>query len=101
MVIKGKQRGYIPGVGRSLAGKGKTAIFADEPRGTYIDVEIDEMLASRAKTIDEAKEEAKRTRRDLELLMRSEIGGGSGSRGGGGGDDEPSGDEDAGGDDDI
>nr|GEX67555.1 auxilin-like protein [Tanacetum cinerariifolium] len=33
-------------------------------------VEIDEMLASRDKTIDEAKEEAKRTRRELELLRR-------------------------------
>ncbi|GJW71960.1 hypothetical protein Tco_0128877 [Tanacetum coccineum] len=99
--------------------KSKDEAWVQYPRGTYIDAEIDEMLASRAKTIDEAKEEAKRTRRDLELLMRvvtsdtgcpncltqlgsqSEIGGGSGSRGGGGGDDEPSGDEDAGGDDDI
>ncbi|GJT81794.1 hypothetical protein Tco_1056136 [Tanacetum coccineum] len=38
------------------------------PRGMYIDAEIDEMLTSRDKMIDEAKEEAKRTRRELELL---------------------------------
>ncbi|GJZ33914.1 hypothetical protein Tco_0579350 [Tanacetum coccineum] len=93
LVRKGKQRGHILG--------------------------IDEMLASRDKTIDEAKEEAKRTKRELSLLRRvvmsdnrmshmfthlgsqSEIDGGSESGSGGGGDDEPGGDEDAGGDDDI
>ncbi|GKD11975.1 hypothetical protein Tco_1196382 [Tanacetum coccineum] len=71
------------------------------------------------KTIDQAKEEAKRTKRELSLLRRvvmsdnrmshmfthlgsqSEIDGGSESGSGGGGDDEPGGDEDAGGDDDI
>ncbi|GJR45826.1 hypothetical protein Tco_1313929 [Tanacetum coccineum] len=59
MVRKGKKRGHIPGVSRVLTGKGKTAIFIDEPRGTYIDAEIDEI-----------KEEAKRTRRELDLLRR-------------------------------
>ncbi|GKF66742.1 hypothetical protein Tco_0193259 [Tanacetum coccineum] len=65
------------------------------------------------------KEEAKRTRMELELLRRvvrtddrmsqmltqfesqPEIGGGSGSGSGGGGDDEPGGDEDADGDEDA
>ncbi|GJT79302.1 hypothetical protein Tco_1053644 [Tanacetum coccineum] len=87
------------------------------PRGMYIDAEIDKMLSSGDKMIDEAKEEAKRTRRELELLRRvvrfddqmsqlltqlgshSEIGGGSGS--GGGRDDESGEDEDADRDDDI
>ncbi|GJX24989.1 hypothetical protein Tco_0231285 [Tanacetum coccineum] len=71
-----------------LAGHGRNAIFIDEPRGTYTDAEIDEI-----------KEEAKRTRRELDLLRRPEIESGSGS--GGGGDDEPGGDEDAGGDEEI
>ncbi|GJR41458.1 hypothetical protein Tco_1217142 [Tanacetum coccineum] len=119
LVRKGKQRGYIPGVGRVLTGKGKTAIFANQPRGTYTDAKIDEMLTSTDKTIDEAKEEAKRTRRELELLRRvvksdgwmsqlltqlgsqSEIDGDNRSGSGGGGDDESGEDEDAGGDDDI
>ncbi|GJY18727.1 copia protein [Tanacetum coccineum] len=47
-----------------------TAIFADLPRGTYSKEEIDEMLSSRDKTIDEGKEEAKRQKRELELLTR-------------------------------
>ncbi|GJW12135.1 hypothetical protein Tco_1577962 [Tanacetum coccineum] len=40
------------------------------PRGTYTNAEIDEMLTSRDKMIDEPKEEAKRTRPELELLRR-------------------------------
>ncbi|GJR18268.1 hypothetical protein Tco_0966795 [Tanacetum coccineum] len=112
----GKQRGYIPGVGKVLAEKGKTAIFSDLPRGTYSQEEIDEMLSSRDKTIDEGKEEAKR---ELELLRRVvmsdeqmsqryrdmgseyEIDEGSGSKSGGGEDEDAGGDEDADGDDDI
>nr|GFB82127.1 hypothetical protein [Tanacetum cinerariifolium] len=57
MVRKGKQRGNIPGVGRIMGEKGKNTIFIDEPRGTYTNIEIDEI-----------REEAKRTRRELELL---------------------------------
>ncbi|GJY53654.1 hypothetical protein Tco_0445318, partial [Tanacetum coccineum] len=53
-----------------LARRGKTAIFADLPRGTYSMEEIDEMLSSRDKTIDEGKEEAKRQKQELELLTR-------------------------------
>ncbi|GJV55292.1 hypothetical protein Tco_1456297 [Tanacetum coccineum] len=59
MVRKGKKRGHIPGVSSVLTEKRKTAIFINEPRGTYIDAEIDEI-----------KEEAKRTRRELHLLRR-------------------------------
>ncbi|GKA17172.1 hypothetical protein Tco_0697009 [Tanacetum coccineum] len=63
MVRKGKKRGHIPGVSRVLTGKGKTAIFIDEPRGTYIDAEIDEI-----------KEEAKlKPRRELDLLRRGSL----------------------------
>ncbi|GJX56028.1 hypothetical protein Tco_0285925 [Tanacetum coccineum] len=108
----GKQRGHIPEVSRVLARNGTTAIFGYQPRGMYIDAEIDEMLTSRDKMIDEAKEEAKRTRRELELLRgvvrfddqmsqlltqlgsHSEIGRGSGSGSGGGGDDESGEDDD-------
>nr|GFA16037.1 hypothetical protein [Tanacetum cinerariifolium] len=70
-----------------LAGKIKSAIFADQPRGTYTNTEIDEMLASKDKIVEEAKEKAKRQRRELELLGRvdSEICGGSGSESDGGG----------------
>ncbi|GKF39111.1 hypothetical protein Tco_0119172, partial [Tanacetum coccineum] len=118
----GKQRGHIPRIGRVVAGKGKTTIFADQPRGTYIDAEIDAKLASRGKALDQAKEDAKRQKWELDLLRRvvtsddrmsqmlrqlgsqSEIDGGSGARGGsgsgGGGDDQPGGDEDADVDDD-
>ncbi|GJZ80040.1 probable LRR receptor-like serine/threonine-protein kinase isoform X1, partial [Tanacetum coccineum] len=102
---KGKQRGHIHRVGRVVAGKGRNAIFIDKPRGTYTDVDVDEL-----------KEEAKRTRRELQLLRtvvksddrmsemliqlesQHEIGGSSGSGSGGGGDDELGEDEDVGGD---
>nr|GFA26872.1 hypothetical protein [Tanacetum cinerariifolium] len=57
--------------GRQVAEKGKTLIFGSQPRGTYTDVEIDDMLASRDKR---------------------KNGGGSGA---GGGNDQPGGDEDA------
>ncbi|GJY53027.1 hypothetical protein Tco_0444691 [Tanacetum coccineum] len=105
---KGKQREHIHRVGRVLAGKGRNVIFIDKPRGTYTDVDVDEL-----------KEEAKRTRRELQLLrtvVRSddrmsemliqlesqhEIGRGSGSGSGGGGDDELGEDEDVGGDEKI
>ncbi|GKA86440.1 hypothetical protein Tco_0808151 [Tanacetum coccineum] len=83
MVRKGKQRGHIPGIGRVVARKGKTAIFADQPRGTYTDAGMDAKLASR------------------QLGSHSEIGGVSGSGSGGGGDDQSGGNKDAGGDDDI
>ncbi|GJV02730.1 hypothetical protein Tco_1336299 [Tanacetum coccineum] len=100
---KGQQRGHIPGVGRQVPGKGKTSIFGSQPRGTYNDAKIDDMLVSRDKVIDPAKEEAKWQRRELDLLRRV-VGGGSGTEGesgsGGGGDDQPGGDKDASGDDD-
>nr|GEW35563.1 hypothetical protein [Tanacetum cinerariifolium] len=35
MVIKGKQRGHIPEVGRVLAGQGRDTIFIGKPRGGY------------------------------------------------------------------
>nr|GEV98454.1 hypothetical protein [Tanacetum cinerariifolium] len=54
LVRKGKQRGHIPGVGKVVSEKGKTAIFAAQPRGTYTEAKIDEMLTSRDKTIDKA-----------------------------------------------
>ncbi|GJS27573.1 hypothetical protein Tco_0488193 [Tanacetum coccineum] len=119
MVRKGKQRGHIPGVGRQVAEKGKTHIFGSQPRGTYIDSKIDDMLASRDKVLDAAKEEAKRQKRKINLLRRvvmsndqksqlltqlgsqSEVDGArGGSRSGGGGDDQSGRDEDAGKDDD-
>ncbi|GJZ53132.1 hypothetical protein Tco_0608017, partial [Tanacetum coccineum] len=114
MVRKGKQGRHIPRVGRVLAEKGKTTIFIEEPRSTYTNTEIDEI-----------KEEAKRTRRELDLLRRVissddrisqmltqlesqiEIGGVRESRSGRdgndeqGGDEDASRDEDAGGDEDI
>ncbi|GJV13082.1 hypothetical protein Tco_1354623 [Tanacetum coccineum] len=100
MVRKGKRRGHIPGVGRVLAEQGRDAISINEPRGTYTDVDVDEL-----------KEEAKRTRRELELRRRvirsddrmsqmykqlesqHELGGGSRSDGGGAGDEDADGDE--------
>nr|GEV93799.1 hypothetical protein [Tanacetum cinerariifolium] len=85
---RGQAAGHILGVGRVLSGRGKTTIFVDLPRGMYSQEEIDEMLSSRDKTIDEGKEEAKRQKRELKFGR-----GGSGSGGGG--------DEDADGDDDI
>nr|GEV77423.1 hypothetical protein [Tanacetum cinerariifolium] len=85
LVRKGKQRGHIPGVGKVVSENGKTAIFAAQPRGTYTEAKIDEMITSRDKTIDEAKE----------------IGKGNGSGSDGGGNDEPGRDGDAGGDDDM
>ncbi|GJU27268.1 reverse transcriptase domain-containing protein [Tanacetum coccineum] len=104
MVRKGKQRWHIPRIGRKVVGKGKTLIFDDQPRGTYTDDEIDDMLASRDNVVKEYKEEAKRQRREIDLLRRSEIDGGIGTRGGGGsgggGDDQSGGDEDADMDDD-
>nr|GEX88803.1 hypothetical protein [Tanacetum cinerariifolium] len=54
MVRKGKQRWHIPGIGRVVARKGKIIIFVDQPRGTYTNAEIDEMLASRDKALKEA-----------------------------------------------
>nr|GEU85380.1 hypothetical protein [Tanacetum cinerariifolium] len=47
----------ISRVGRVLAGKGKIAIFIDEPRSTYTKAKIDEIM-----------EEVKRTMRELDLL---------------------------------
>ncbi|GJW00862.1 hypothetical protein Tco_1556113 [Tanacetum coccineum] len=87
MVRKGKQRRHIPGVGRQVARKGKTSIFSCQPRGTYTDVEIDDMLTTRDK-----------------LGSESEVGEGSrardGSGSGKGGDDQLGRDEDVDGDDD-
>ncbi|GKC25847.1 hypothetical protein Tco_1027997 [Tanacetum coccineum] len=108
MVQKGKQRGHILGVGMVLTRQARDAISINEPRGTYTDADVDEL-----------KEEAKRTRQELELLRRvvrfddwmsqmytqlesqHEIGGGSGSGRGGGRDEDVDGDEDANGDEDI
>nr|GFB41443.1 hypothetical protein [Tanacetum cinerariifolium] len=59
MVRKGKQRWHIPGIGRVVARKGKIIIFVDQPRGTYTNAEIDEMLASRDKALKEDKNEEK------------------------------------------
>ncbi|GKC81673.1 hypothetical protein Tco_1137390, partial [Tanacetum coccineum] len=73
-----KQRGNILGVGRVLAERGKSAIFADLPRGTYSQADIDEMLSSRDKTINE----------------EYEIGGGSVNGSGMGGDEDAVGNED-------
>ncbi|GKB95194.1 hypothetical protein Tco_0981331 [Tanacetum coccineum] len=80
-------------------------------RGTYTNVEIDDMLASRDTVLDAAKEEAKRQKWEINLLRRvsqlgsqSKIGEGSGAGGGSGNggaeDDQPSRDEDASGDND-
>nr|GEU33969.1 Ty3/gypsy retrotransposon protein [Tanacetum cinerariifolium] len=55
---------------RVLAGRGKTVIFFDLPRGTYSQTEIDEMLSSRDKTIDEGKKEQKQKKREIDLLRR-------------------------------
>ncbi|GJV53371.1 hypothetical protein Tco_1449112 [Tanacetum coccineum] len=108
MVQKGKQRGHILGVGMVLTRQVRDAISINEPRGTYTDADVDEL-----------KEEAKRTRQELELLRRvvrfddwmsqmytqlesqHEIGGGSGSGRGGGRDEDVDGDEDASGDEEI
>ncbi|GJT52999.1 hypothetical protein Tco_0988053 [Tanacetum coccineum] len=57
MVRKGKHRGHIPGVGRVLARHCKDAISINEPRGTYIDTDVDEI-----------KEDSKRLRKELDLL---------------------------------
>nr|GEX84401.1 hypothetical protein [Tanacetum cinerariifolium] len=118
MVIKGKQRGHIPEIGRQIVKKSKTLIFGSQSRGTYIDAEIDDMLASSDKELDATKEDAKRQKREIDLLRRvvmsddqmsqlltqlcsqSEIGAGSGAEGGSGsgrGVDDPScGDDDEG-----
>nr|GEV91042.1 retrovirus-related Pol polyprotein from transposon TNT 1-94 [Tanacetum cinerariifolium] len=75
MVRNGKQWGHISSVGSVLAGHDRDVIFIIEPRGTYIDADVDE------------------------LESQHEVGGGS--RSGGGGDDEPGADEDANGDEEI
>ncbi|GJU13175.1 copia protein [Tanacetum coccineum] len=108
MVRKGKQQGYILGVGRVLAEQGWDAISINEPQGTYTDTDVDEL-----------KEEAKRTRRELELLRRvvrcddrmsqmytqldsqHEISGGSESGGDRGGDEDVGEDEDTDEDEEI
>ncbi|GJZ59202.1 hypothetical protein Tco_0615018 [Tanacetum coccineum] len=72
-----------PGFNMKVARKGKTLIFVDQPRGTYTDDEIDDMLTSRDNVVEESKEDAKRQ---------------NGS--GGGGDDQSGRDEDADVDDD-
>ncbi|GJV38621.1 EF-hand domain pair containing protein [Tanacetum coccineum] len=106
MVHQGKQQGHIPGVGRVLVGQGRGIISINEPRCTHTDADVDEV-----------KEENKKLRKKLNMLMtvvksddrmsqlltqlqsQHEVGNGSGS--GGGGDDEPGEDEDANEDEDA
>ncbi|GJX00636.1 hypothetical protein Tco_0184549 [Tanacetum coccineum] len=58
MVIKGNERGHIPGKGRHVAGLGKTLIFGSQTRGMYSRAKIDDMLAKRDKALAATKEEA-------------------------------------------
>nr|GEV39541.1 hypothetical protein [Tanacetum cinerariifolium] len=57
VVRKGKQRGHIPGVGRVLVGQDRDAIFINEPRVTYTDADVDEII-----------EDNKRLKKELDLL---------------------------------
>nr|GEU69165.1 hypothetical protein [Tanacetum cinerariifolium] len=115
------ERGHILGIGRQVAGLGKTSIFSSQPRGTYSQLEIDDMLAERDQAHVAANPQVKAQKRELEELRsvvksdprmaellsqlgsQSEIGLGSRdedeSRSGGGGDDEGR-DDDTDGDDD-
>ncbi|GKB68554.1 hypothetical protein Tco_0929966, partial [Tanacetum coccineum] len=89
MVRQGKQRGYIPGVDRVLAGQGRGVISINEPRCTHINADVDEV-----------KEENTKLRKELNMLMtvvrsddrmsqlltqlqsQHEVGSGNGSGGG-------------------
>nr|GFA49895.1 hypothetical protein [Tanacetum cinerariifolium] len=55
---------------RQIVKKSKTLIFGSQSRGTYIDAEIDDMLASSDNEIDATKEDAKRQKRETDLLRR-------------------------------
>ncbi|GJS25159.1 hypothetical protein Tco_0453791 [Tanacetum coccineum] len=57
MVRKGKQRGHIPGVSRVLAGQGRDTISINEPRGSYTNVDVDEL-----------KDDNKKLRKELAML---------------------------------
>ncbi|GKG55922.1 hypothetical protein Tco_0574816, partial [Tanacetum coccineum] len=54
----GKQRGHIPGVGRILARQGMGIISINKARCTYTDANVDEV-----------KEENKKLRKELNMLM--------------------------------
>ena len=56
-VLKGKQRGYIAGRGRVLAGTGKTRL-PRVPPGSYTTPEIDKMFAEKDKKIKEVEKES-------------------------------------------
>ncbi|GKC36367.1 hypothetical protein Tco_1048751 [Tanacetum coccineum] len=58
MVRKGKQRGYIYGVGRVLSGQGMDVISINKPRCTHI------------ANVDEVKAENKKLRKKLNILMK-------------------------------
>ncbi|GJW05287.1 hypothetical protein Tco_1564143 [Tanacetum coccineum] len=93
MVIKGKQRGYIPGRGRQVVGRCKTLIVGSHPRGTYSQDEIDDMLTER-------DHHAKAQKREIDLLKSGESGSGRGANDHEGWDEDVSRDEDVCGDDD-
>ncbi|GJU09894.1 hypothetical protein Tco_1132290 [Tanacetum coccineum] len=68
MFIKGKQRGHIPRRGRQVAGRGKTLIVGSQPRGTYSQLDIDDMLAEIDQALAAANTQVKAQRRELDEL---------------------------------
>ncbi|GKE05514.1 hypothetical protein Tco_1397532, partial [Tanacetum coccineum] len=81
IVRHGKQQGHILGVGRVLAGKGRDVLMSREPRCTH------------TADVDELKRTNKQLKKQIDMIMKHEVGSGSGSSGGG--DDEPGDNEDA------
>ncbi|GJU78526.1 hypothetical protein Tco_1275596, partial [Tanacetum coccineum] len=90
MVRRGKQRGHIPGVGRVLAGQGRSVISINEPRCTHTDADVDEVKKENRKLRKEVNMLMTVVRSDdrmsqllTQLQSQHEVGGGSGSGGGG------------------
>ncbi|GJX01024.1 hypothetical protein Tco_0184937 [Tanacetum coccineum] len=58
IVGKGKQRGYIPGVGRLLVGRGKDVLDVPEPRCNH------------TSDIDELKRNNKQLKKQMDMIMK-------------------------------
>ncbi|GKC56327.1 hypothetical protein Tco_1083925 [Tanacetum coccineum] len=81
IICGGKQRGLILDVGLDLARQGMDVIILPEPQCTH------------TADVDELKKTNKQLKKQIDMIMKPEIGSGIGS--GGAGDDEPGDDKDA------